>query len=62
MSVADTLSAFLDIGNKIDVLWNIFIAVHFGIFSLYYFITRQHGRLNAYEKIVCGAAYYILFF
>lgn len=62
MSVADTLAASIAIGNKIDVLWNIFIAVHFGIFTLYHFVTRKKFNLTYYERAVFVIAYSFFLF
>ena len=59
MSVAELLTASISIGNKIDVLWNIFIAVHLAIFTLYHFVTRGGILLTRSEKILAGSSYFV---
>lgn len=62
LSLAETMELSLALGDKIDVLWNVFITVHFGIFTLYYFISRAEFELFLLEKLVCSISYTVFLF
>jgi hypothetical protein len=62
MLVTDVLSASIAIGSKVDVLWNIFIGIHFAIFTLYHLITRRGFNMSVHERLVCGLSYSVFIF
>jgi hypothetical protein len=62
LNLGEMLTSAIAIGDKIDVLWNVFVTVHFGIFTLYYLITRLGFKLRIYERVVSITAYSVFLF
>lgn len=62
MTLQDIISDLIGVGNKIDVLWNIFIAAHFAILALYYVLSRGDYYLTLTEKIALVLAYSIFLY
>lgn len=55
------VETWIAVGNKIDVLWNMFIAIHFAVFGFIFTITHNRS-LRIHEKLVAMVAYSIFLY
>ena len=62
MNLADIVVSIIAVGDKIDVLWNIFIAVHFGMFTLYYVTFCGSYVLAWFDRIVTSISYAVFLY